>query len=863
MGASLPPELDLKALRDDAQGLLERVVTRPNMAPGSKAYRAYQLEVDRYISDATNGRFKNLAALNKAMATPAVRGAARSVARGATFNFDDELARVLNVGQAPGGMYSPEGEAEFRQFQRDNPMAAFAGEVLGGAALPVVGLAKPGATLLQSMGRAAGIGAAQAGLSAAGEAGGDVGNRLSNAMLPAMAGGVAGGLIPGLAAAGSVARRALDAGLPEFNARLRMAGSVANAGDLTAAGTTVPAARAGLRQLPARGAAGTRRLADVARTFEAAGRPDIVVGDLTPELQARTVNAVRGNPTLAASADVQALIARGQQAPMRVAEDITAAQRAQGVRPTRPLLVEEQARATQQMRNAVPENFGPVPRVPGPDDIGQMVPATTGLDVTARTAEMRDNLATWADSPAGYGGLRAATPDGVPNLFNELDGPQARLNQLIARNPSRATTRRLSEISENIALLRTGAGQAPNGNVLVDEARDAVGRVNEMLNAGFIRAEDGARVPLTQAEINILKDTRDQITTAMDRRLARTSAPPFSAVNREYAERSARVRAAETGERLANNIGEETTQGVPLSKTAFQQEFEAVEPAFRDEVRLAIASRVLNDLSAAPTATTTTSVVRRLVDHADQAYRGKVALAFPTKTAFRRFLFQAESRRAIEQGADYFAGKSSADIQAFMQQLAVSTRDEATGRVNKQARDRLVREFRTGMLSTFLRQVDDPDGVAKVASLVAGNDPESLRKLRQVFGNRGLATIRERLNAEAPMSDLSRFLGDAARNPAERDRGLLTTMVDRNNPVTSTGVIAGIGRRLLQGPIGRRYQAEMLRLGAMPAGPQNFNQFAQTMQNTVAGANPSNLLTQIGPLALGRGLSSFIPPQEP
>nr|MCU0624013.1 hypothetical protein [Gemmatimonadaceae bacterium] len=819
---------------------------------------------DRYVSDATNGRYKNLAALNKAVATPAVRGAARSVARGVTFNFDDELARALNVGQAPGGMYSPEGEAQFQQFRRDNPMTAAAGEILGGLAIPGAGLVR-GTTLAGTIGRSAAVGAAQGGLSQAGDAQGGVGDRAMAGVIGAGVGGALGGAIPAVTAGAQIANRVRRAGVPEFAARMTRAQAVANAGDIgSAAGTLTPQPRAGFRQLPERVAAGTRRLADIARTFDVNDRgQQVVIGDLTDELRAQTVNAVRGNPALAASADAQRLIDRAQGAPARLAGDITVAQQARGVTPTRPLLREEQQAALGALQRAVPDQFGAVPRVPGPDDIGQMTPSASGLNADARIREQQDNLQAWAAGPTGYGGLRAATPNGVPNLFNELDGPQTRLNQLIARQPSMETSRALSQVSETLALLRSGAGQAPNGNILVDEARDAVGRITELLDQGFTPVGGGKRIRLSSAETNILKDARDQIVTAMDRRMAATSASPFSAVNREYAERSARIRAVERGQTLANSIAETTTQGVPMSPTAFRQEFEAIDPRFRDEARLAIAGRVLNDLSGSIDAATGRGVVRKLVDAADQAYTAKVALAFPSKPAFRRFLFQAEALRAVERGAEWFQGKTADELRAFMGELATSARG-ASGAVDKAKRREVLESFRTGMLSRFLNDANSPDDVARIAELVTTNDPETIRKLELVFKKSGVRQLRQRLSTEDAMAQTSEFMRIATRNPAERDRGLPARLLGRNNPVTAEGNVLGVTRRLLEGTMGRRYQAEMLRLGAMGASPQTFPQFADLMQQTTQGVNTNTVLNRVGPTALVRGAQfGFSGPPSP
>lgn len=862
MGASLPPELDLTALRNDAQGLLERVVTR--LSPGTKAYREYQLEVDRYVSDATNGRYKNLAALNKAVATPAVRGAARSVARGVTFNFDDELARALNVGQAPGGMYSPEGEAQFQQFRRDNPMTAAAGEILGGLAIPGAGLVR-GTTLAGTIGRSAAVGAVQGGLSQAGDARGDALNRAGAGIGGALGGAAVGAFVPTAIAGAQVGRRIKQAGIPEFAARMTRAQAVANAGDIgSAAGTLTPQPRAGFRQLPDRVAAGTRRLADIARTFDVNDRgQQVVIGDLTDELRAQTVNAVRGNPALAASADAQRLIDRAQGAPARLAGDITVAQQARGVTPTRPLLREEQQAALGAMQRAVPDQFGAVPRVPGPDDIGQMVPSTAGLDADARIAEMRGTLSTWADSDAGYGGLRAATARGLPNMLDELDGPQARLVQLVQRNPSRPTTIRLAEIAEQVNLLRTGGVPGNSGRIMVDDAATALERVNTLLDDAFVRLDNGDRVRLNPAEIDVLKSLRERITAGMDARTANLASSPFSAISREYAERSARLRAVETGQRLANSIAETTTQGVPMSPTAFRQEFEAIDPRFRDEARLAIAGRVLNDLSGSIDAATGQGVVRKLVDAADQAYTAKVALAFPSKPAFRRFLFQAEALRAVERGAEWFQGKTADELRAFMGELATSARG-ASGAVDKAKRREVLESFRTGMLSRFLNDANSPDDVARIAELVTTNDPETIRKLELVFKKSGVRQLRQRLSTEDAMAQTSEFMRIATRNPAERDRGLPARLLGRNNPVTAEGNVLGVTRRLLEGTMGRRYQAEMLRLGAMGASPQTFPQFADLMQQTTQGVNTNTVLNRVGPTALVRGAQfGFSGPPSP
>jgi hypothetical protein len=179
-------------------------------------------------------------AIRSQMAAPAPRAnpnsagfiddMARSVARGASFGFADEIAaagdaalgRFVGRGsQAPtlGERYSQNLAAERardRAFEQSNPVSSFAGEAAGGIAGGLAAFpARVGATALtaiQTAGQGARAGATGGALAGFGSGEGGLENRLEGAATGAALGGTIGGAVPLIATGvGRVGGRVLDA----------------------------------------------------------------------------------------------------------------------------------------------------------------------------------------------------------------------------------------------------------------------------------------------------------------------------------------------------------------------------------------------------------------------------------------------------------------------------------------------------------------------------------------------------------------------------------------------------------------------------------------------------------------------------
>lgn len=134
----------------------------------------------------------------------------QGVASAATFGFDDELSAML----APGKY--DENIETIRRMKKNreeaNPISNFAGNVVGGAAIPGMGAAKA-ATTLGRAGIGAGIGAVQGGIQGVGDSEAqDASGVLADAGMGALTGGAIGGLTGGLVRPKATAREIADVG---------------------------------------------------------------------------------------------------------------------------------------------------------------------------------------------------------------------------------------------------------------------------------------------------------------------------------------------------------------------------------------------------------------------------------------------------------------------------------------------------------------------------------------------------------------------------------------------------------------------------------------------------------------------------
>lgn len=132
------------------------------------------------------------------------RGALASVAKGGTFGFSDEIAGGLsylgskgkNASERAADYNAARDEERLNQqaFQEEHPVANFAGELVGGAAIPVAGLAGK-ANLGTKIAKSAGLGAGLGALSGAGESK-DISSIPEESLKGAAVGGAIGGALP-------------------------------------------------------------------------------------------------------------------------------------------------------------------------------------------------------------------------------------------------------------------------------------------------------------------------------------------------------------------------------------------------------------------------------------------------------------------------------------------------------------------------------------------------------------------------------------------------------------------------------------------------------------------------------------------
>ena len=138
----------------------------------------------------------------------------RSLARGVTLNMADELAAAggATVGSLTGqpgtwseryGQRLAEERARDVAYDKESPVASMAGQIVGGAALPLGAFATAGRSLGTAALRSAGAGAAFGGAAGFGQGEGGLGPRAMNAAEGAVVGAGIGAAIPPAFAAGS------------------------------------------------------------------------------------------------------------------------------------------------------------------------------------------------------------------------------------------------------------------------------------------------------------------------------------------------------------------------------------------------------------------------------------------------------------------------------------------------------------------------------------------------------------------------------------------------------------------------------------------------------------------------------------
>lgn len=171
----------------------------------------FRAKVPEAVGDAVSGAAPETAALSKFEEVMSPGGFGEMVAHGASLGFSDEIGAALSA--ASGRDYDTELQAtrdRAKAYRERNPLAAFAGEMLGGVLMPGVGFnqALRATTTLGKIGGLAGAGALAGGVTGFGVGEGGFEERLGDAGRGAAFGAV---LSPAIVGAANVAGRGLDA----------------------------------------------------------------------------------------------------------------------------------------------------------------------------------------------------------------------------------------------------------------------------------------------------------------------------------------------------------------------------------------------------------------------------------------------------------------------------------------------------------------------------------------------------------------------------------------------------------------------------------------------------------------------------
>ena len=247
---------------------------------------------------------------------------ARSVAKGALFDFNDELeaaARMLAEGKIDATEYrriKNQINTDYGKWSEANPKAALGGELAGGIAstfIPGVGWVGKGVQSATKIGKIANVTGRAAATGALSGAVSGVGSAPTMQDIPADAligagMGTAGGVI--LPTMGRAGLRLYEAG------RNRLTGAVApDAAAQRAAEITIAAlTRSGVSPKEAAQRVAMRRTYNIPEIF----------GQATPELE-RTTEAVVSKPSAGREGLITRLVTRQQEAPQRVARKLQTA----------------------------------------------------------------------------------------------------------------------------------------------------------------------------------------------------------------------------------------------------------------------------------------------------------------------------------------------------------------------------------------------------------------------------------------------------------------------------------------------------------------------------------------------------------
>ena len=863
MSSSIRPESDPRALAD--------YIRQIRAADPATPIR----ELDAYVAEQSGGVHKSVSALNRAafgrnQPAAAADGVGlfsarnedlarnrsknlgqnmiRSGLRGLTMNLDDNIARGLNVGVGPGGMYSPEGEADFRKYQQESPLTDVAVNLATGVALPLGAFGKVAAGaegLLPRMVAGAKVGGVTGAITGAADAEQPDNNaveRVKAGLFGGAMGAAGGAILPavgaGLAGAARKVRRLVDgayAGQQDVLAAVERAGAIGPDGLPTGKNARFYDDQGRAQNLNI----GMRRLGQQMNEFELADRAQITpVGALSPELETMAVNTVRNNPGTAASGAVQDAVDTGAGVAQRVRGDAQMLRSATGRNPNavQPTI------SAAEMAAAVPKARGPAPKISSPTARNGLVPIAS-RNATERVEKMYENLAAWADSPTGFAGLRAVP---LKHITAEIQKPLAALDNIVMQNPSTPAAKAAAEAANAVRALGD-----PNIPIDVDAARDAMSTLSENVRKGYTLVKDVGRVKFTTAQIAAMQDARMVVAKAMDAQLGGNFTPTM----RAYAQRNRLIEGVELGRELWSKRKSMTIEDMQKEIDKVSQEY----PEVRNEVYEGMASDLISSLKSAGGRPGKQSVVQKIVAASRSDDAKKIAQMFPTQRKFQDWMMRAYTANASQEGFQFFTNTSVSEMSALMRGIRRTATSAAESK-------QVMGAFSDGMYARVMDQLNDPEQAQTVVRLFADMDSKQATiKARMMFGKRGGDEFMRRMARERDLLGFSNRVEVAARNPSNiNDVRGEQAQIGGRNPITLLGNAAGVLRTAAAKPAGRAASTAIADILFTPGekGMRNLQSIYQRDVAQRAVKYPGLLPALGGQLGgrVGNGLMSILSP---
>lgn len=825
-------------------------------------------ELNDYVRQVSGGTFANVATLTRATRGPASapadatgmfsiqnedaarrgavtltgRNVGRSALRGLTFNLDDNIARGLNVGTAPGGMYSPEGEANFRQYQQDHPLMDLAAGVVGGAPVPLgmFGKVAKGAGLMQRVKAGAQIGGVAGALAGAGDAESPTNNaveRVKGGLFGAAFGAAGGAALPlagaGMAAAGRKGRAVVDGAYAGRRDLLSAAERLGDIGpDGLPTGKNAPwwddAGRA--RNL----GIGMRRLGQRMNDFVVADRAPITpVAALAPEFETMAVNTVRNNPGTAASGAVQGVAEMGGGMAARTKADAELLRTATG-RNASPVAPADPATVTRRMADEALSRM-PGPKVPSPTARNGLV-GTPTRNAAERIELMRTNLQTWAAGPEGFGGLRAMP---VQPLTKEMAPHVKAIDNIVMS----VGDKRAADAAANVSNIVRQLGEPGFG---VDDARLAMTSINDIMEKGF-PVDGGKPIALTTKQLETFGAARTAIQQAVDAQTGKQFTPTM----RAYAQRNRLIEGVELGRDLYAKRASLTPQDMEQEIARLSKDF--------PEVRKEVYEGMLSDLVSGMRSAKGENIVQTLVKAARSEDNQKIAAMFPGQKAFQDWMMRAYTQKAGAEGVQFFTNTSVAELSALMRAMDRTATNAAERAAVKKA-------FTDGMYSRMMDQLNNPEQAETLVRQFADAGNAQMRvKARMLFGKRGGDEFLRRSGLEGSLSDFSNRVKVAARTPSNiGDVRGEQAQIGGRNPISARGFSLGAIRTALAPGHGRKASSAIADVLFAP-GEQGMRKLTDLYQRDAASRaiRYPGLLPAIGGQLGGRvgnGLMSILNP---